>query len=80
MVDKRDRRDRSLSIDVDRLDQGDMITGYIVCAKVLTEEGKCYWAMRNKDVNDMEALGMAHDMADTFQRQISNSDVHPGDE
>lgn len=63
------------SIQVNGLEEGEMIIGYIGMFKVLSREGKYYWATRSYDVNDMEALGMAHDMVSSF-----GSDINGGKE
>lgn len=52
------------------LDEGDMIVGYVATFKVLSKDGTYYWATRVKEVNDMEALGIAHDMTDMFQSDL----------
>lgn len=54
-------------ISVSGVKEGQMITGYVLVAKVMDMDGGYYWATRkSEDINDMEAFGMAQDMANCF--------------
>lgn len=50
--------------------EGHLVVGYVAHLKVLDEEGKLYFSARQKDVNDMEALGLSTDMANSWSNQL----------
>ena len=50
---------------------GHIVVGYVAHLKVLDENGQLYFAMRSKDINDMEALGLAQDMVNSIQDDLS---------
>lgn len=63
-----------------RVPDGDMIVGYIAMFKVIGRKGEAYWAQRMSGLNDMEALGMAVDMANSCQADIGRSKTVVEDE
>lgn len=58
-------------IELDNLPEGHIIVGYVTSIKILDEEGNYYWSLRKRDLNDMEAFGMATDMANTIAKHLS---------
>lgn len=52
--------------------EGHIVVGYVAHLKVLNEKGELYFSARSKDVNDMEALGLAVDMANSWQRDLND--------
>jgi hypothetical protein len=51
---------------------GHIVVGYVAHLKVLDEIGNLYFGLRSKDVNDMEALGLAVDMVNSFQDDLQS--------
>lgn len=61
-------------VGVDGLSVDDRVFGYVLMAKVLGADGSYYWATRKSDdINDMEAYGMAQDMANCFGDALRGS-------
>jgi hypothetical protein len=56
-------------------DEGQMVLGYIACFKVIRADGTPFWALRTTGINDMEALGMAHDMVNSIQADLMSAKV-----
>lgn len=52
--------------------EGHLVVGYVAHLKVLDEKGELYFSARSRDVNDMEALGLSVDMANSWQRDMQN--------
>jgi hypothetical protein len=53
-----------------------MVVGYVAQLKVLAPDGSFYWAMRTRDVNDMEAYGLAHDLVDNVRSDLQRGKEH----
>lgn len=64
-------------LDISSLPKGHVVLGYVACLKVLDENGELYFAMRSTGLNDMESLGMTHDMLNTFQTDMADSKEYP---
>lgn len=67
------------NIEIGSLPEGHVILGYIAHLKVLDTDNSLYFAMRSKDLNDMEAYGLAIDMADTIRSGLQKSKEDPRD-
>lgn len=53
-------------LDIPKLPDKTMIVGYAVMVKYIDESGKVYFSRATKDLDDMEALGLAMDMQNDF--------------
>jgi hypothetical protein len=63
----------SVGLEITSLPDGHIIIGYVAHLKVLDDYGRLYFAMRTKDVNDMEAFGLAHGMVDSIRADLQNN-------
>lgn len=60
------------------LPEGHMLVGQLLGLKVMAPDGSMYFAIRTSGLNDMELLGMSHDMATSFQDDLLKAkDVPP---
>lgn len=62
--------DHSKCIGVSKIKDDHFIVGHLVYLKCLDSEGQEYWALRKSGLNDMEVLGMAHDMLATLEYEL----------
>lgn len=47
-----------------------LVVGYVAHLKMLDEKGQLYFALRTHGLNDMEALGLTCDMADSIRGDL----------
>jgi hypothetical protein len=64
-------KEDTLNLSVAYMPTGHTMVGYIAYIKMLDAEGEVYWATRDDGLNDMEMLGMAHDMASEYQTYLA---------
>lgn len=51
---------------------GHIVVGYVAHLKVLDENGELYFAIRTRDLNDMEALGLALDLKRSIEDDLQS--------
>ena len=68
------------ALEINSLPDEHIIAGYVTHIKVIDENGEMYWATRMEGLNDMEAYGMAQDMANSFRRDLTNGKEAPRDD
>lgn len=66
------------TIEVGYMPKGHMVVGYIAYLKVIDTEGDYYWASRANGLDNMEQLGMAHDMVNEIQEDLKKDRRDPG--
>lgn len=62
--------ENTATIEIGNIPEGHVIVGYFAQVKVLDKDGKAYYAMRARDLNDMECYGMAMDITDSIRSDL----------